>query len=256
MKRGRSGEDDDDVQALLRSTRPSCAIFDLDSTVWNGNCENFSSAAFVGDAEAVDTASGRSLKLFPEVKQCFSLLEQHDVPIGIASASPAAATAARLLRGFGLKYQHSHIAPGRKDTHLKSIASKLKISLAKALFFDDLIHNIRTAENLGVGGIVQVQGDRGATMDDLRRALRRMRDKTKGAALMRAFFHKVPPAASAPPPSTDDDEPVDCAAAPPVSAGGRVSSTSCTQRGDPSAPPPRGPAAPTAAREDEVRRWT
>ena len=51
---------------------------------------------------------------------------------------------------MALKFEHARIAPGKKDVHLKAIAAALNIGLRRALFFDDLPHNIRTAEALGV----------------------------------------------------------------------------------------------------------
>ena len=60
------------------------------------------------------------------------------------------------------------------------------MSLTRALFFDDLPHNIKAAEALGVGGAVQIRG--GLRTDDVRRALRQLRERSKGAAMMRAFL--------------------------------------------------------------------
>jgi len=158
----------------------------------------------LADGEAVDARSGRSLRLFPEVAAIFAAFHECGVPVAIASASPAASTATRLLRGFGLDYAASHIAPGRKDTHLKKIAGELRISLAKAVFFDDLPHNIKTAESLGCLGCVQVgSSSRGVCREDVRLALKRMRERGRGAALMRAWMQPkpAPPAASGPAPS-------------------------------------------------------
>jgi FMN phosphatase YigB (HAD superfamily) len=136
------------------------------------------------------------------VAAIFELLKEHDVPIGVASASPAAATATRLLRGFGLATHHEHIAPGKKDVHLKAIAKALGQPLERALFFDDLAHNIKTAEALGVGGCVLVHG--GLCRDDVRKALRRLRERGRGAAMLRAWMGRAPGAAApSQPPHSD-----------------------------------------------------
>ena len=182
---GASHEQDDDLCALLKAVRPSVAIFDLDSTLWNGNCEAFTEAHITGADEAVNAATGNTLRLFPDVKRIFSVLIEHDVPIGIASASPATATATRLMRSFGLAYGHAHIAPGRKDVHLKGIASKLSVDLKKAIFFDDLPHNLKTAQSLGVS-CVHVKG--GIRIEDVRKGLKVLKERGKQQGAMRAFL--------------------------------------------------------------------
>ena len=53
---------------LIQASQPSVAIFDLDSTLWNGNVENFSAAQITGRSEATDSESGRTLRLFPEAR--------------------------------------------------------------------------------------------------------------------------------------------------------------------------------------------
>ena len=36
---------DHELAALIASVKPSCMIFDLDSTLWNGNCAVFAQSA-------------------------------------------------------------------------------------------------------------------------------------------------------------------------------------------------------------------
>ena len=66
-------------------------------------------------------------RVYPDVFGVFRALRDGGVPIAIASASPAAATAARLLRGFGLAalgVRHSEVRDkgrterGKASTHL------------------------------------------------------------------------------------------------------------------------------------------
>ena len=59
----------------------SAAIFDLDSTLWDGSCENFSAAHVVALGEAVDNGSGKSLRCFPAVHGIFAALKRAKVPI-------------------------------------------------------------------------------------------------------------------------------------------------------------------------------
>ena len=204
--------------------RAAVSRADLDSTLWDGNVESFGGARIVGEGEALDGATGRRLRLYPDVASIFSLLVAHGVPIAIASASPAEGVANRMLRGFGLSSSvgHARIAPGKKDVHLKGIAAALGVDLSRALFFDDLPWNIKTAEALGVGGCVLVKG--GLQMEDVRKGLRKLREHGRGAAMMRAW---MTPAASKSEtdadrvkPSTECCAAVDAAAAP--SAGGGV----------------------------------
>jgi hypothetical protein len=156
--------------------------------VWAGNVEAYQSARVVSASEAVDAVSGRSLRLCEEARSVMEAVEAAGCPIAIASASPAADTALRLLRGFGLPTaRQSEIYPGKKDAHLTAIAAGLHVSLRQALFFDDLRHNIRTAEALGVGGCVQVQRD-GLTAADMRMALAKLRGRGRGAALLRGWL--------------------------------------------------------------------
>ena len=72
-KRKRS-DDAGDIAALLTSARVSVCVFDLDSTLWNGNCEDFGTAHLMGPAE-VALPSGRTLRLFPDVLAICAQLE-------------------------------------------------------------------------------------------------------------------------------------------------------------------------------------
>jgi HAD superfamily phosphatase (TIGR01681 family) len=187
MKRSRPWSDVDVETLALRTARPSAAVFDLDHTLWTGNCEDFQAAHVVSRHEALDTGSGRKLKLFEDVHTIFALLEREGVSVAIASASPARTTAMRLLRGFGLRVAAAEVHPGSKDAHLKAIAAALGAPLDRMLFFDDLAHNIRAAHLVGVGAAVQVR-DGGARLSDLRAACERLRERQRGESLMRGWL--------------------------------------------------------------------
>eukprot|EP00322_Chrysochromulina_rotalis_P015901 CAMPEP_0115880602 /NCGR_PEP_ID=MMETSP0287-20121206/27967_1 /TAXON_ID=412157 /ORGANISM="Chrysochromulina rotalis, Strain UIO044" /LENGTH=213 /DNA_ID=CAMNT_0003336441 /DNA_START=73 /DNA_END=714 /DNA_ORIENTATION=+ len=101
-------------------------------------------------------------------------------------ASPAADTAARLLRSFRLGVAFLQVYPGKKDAHLRAIASHLKRPLDRAIFFDDLPHNIKTAQTLGVGGCVRVQD--GLTTSDVAQGLDMLRQRHRGSLLMRSWL--------------------------------------------------------------------
>ena len=85
MKRARddastssSSSSNDDIAALIASAKPSVVIFDLDSTLWNGNVED--GFRVVGPGEAVGEG-GRTLRLFPDVDAIFRIFNEHSVPI-------------------------------------------------------------------------------------------------------------------------------------------------------------------------------
>ena len=199
MKRTRDAETS--LAESIRAAEPSVAIFDLDSTLWDGNCENFESARMITPEEVVEASSGRSLKLFPDVQKIFAAFHEAGVPIAIASASPASTTAVRLLNSFGLMKHgicRTEVYPGSKNSHLRAIAAALHVPLSSALFFDDLQHNIKAASVLGMNGAVLVRS--GVKQSDVRQALRMLRERGRGAALMRAWMGapKQPPALQLP----------------------------------------------------------
>ena len=165
---------------------------------WNGNCENFADArVLLSPTEMHDPASDRSLSLFPEVASLFGLLAKVGIPIGIASSSSATEVARRLLRSFGLasKIAHAEVHAGRKEPHLRAIASKLRVPLNRTIFFDDLPHNIRDAERLGC---TSVRVNNGLTANDMRCGLQRLGERGRGSALMSSWLRAAPPAPAQP----------------------------------------------------------
>ena len=268
MKRSRSAADSSggavDLATLIAAAAPTVAIFDLDSTLWNGNCEGFTSSHIVAAAEAVDPTSGRSLKLFPDVASIFAAFASSGIPIAIASASPAAQTAAKLLRGFGLNVAHAEVHPGSKDAHLRAIAAALNVNLSRALFYDDLPFNIKAANALGVGAAILVRS--GLCHDDVRRSLKALRERGRGAALMRSWMAKPPAAAasssSAAAPAPVATEPAAApvtpaqSASPPETAESAAPATAAVQPGSAqqpqaSSPGPVGGAASDASQSVE-----
>lgn len=191
-KRPRDANTDDEqsfreLSLLIAKSNVSCAIFDCDMTLVDGNIENFASAQVVADGVATNVSNGRTLHLFKDVPSIVSLLRAANVPLAIASASPARDTAIRLLGQLGVKTATQEIHPGSKHVHLKAIAKTLSVPLDRALFFDDLAFNIKTAESCGIGAAVLVRS-KGLSLADLKTALRKLRDKGRGAAMMRAWM--------------------------------------------------------------------
>ena len=149
----------------------------------------------VSPTEIIDPSSGSSLSLFPDVVGLFEVLAECRVPIGIASSSSATEVASRLLRSFGLTplIRHAEVHAGRKEPHLRAIASKLRVPLNRIIFFDDLPHNIRDAERLG---ITSVHVQNGMTKSDLRCGLQRLGERRRGSALMSSWLKAVPQAST------------------------------------------------------------
>lgn len=150
-------------------------------------CIQFEGARVVGTGEAIHVASGRALRLFRDVPFILNQLAAAGVPLAVASASPASEVARRLLRAFSLpEFGAMEIHPGTKDVHLRAVAATLRVPLNRAIFFDDLSHNIRAAERLGVT-CIHIQAD-GLSKEGLRQALRKLRSNGRGAGLMRAWM--------------------------------------------------------------------
>lgn len=177
-----------DLASLLAVAKPSMVILDLDYTLWRGNCDEFADSRVISSTEATDAKSGKSLHVYPEVHEVFGALVAHSIPIAIASAASAAETATRLLRAFRLPVQSTQIFPGKKDTHLRAIARGLQRSLERAIFLDDLPHNIKTAQSLGVGACVLVKD--GLTVADVATALDALQQRRRGATLMQTWLSR------------------------------------------------------------------
>ena len=180
------------------------AVFDLDGTLWDKNCQNFEQHVRVGKRTIASLSRESHLELFPGVEEIFVALHRVGVPIAIASASPAHVTAKRILHLFGLASLVSqwevyptnrHRKGGQvgdgleivsgKQEHCKRISKEQSCALQKLLFFDDLPQNIRDVSRLGCTSVL-VRG--GIKPRDVIRAIYRMRAHQKGADFMRNYF--------------------------------------------------------------------
>ena len=173
-------------QALVRAApRNVLVVFDLDSTLWDGNCEHFGACHRIALDRVSDGSGFRTLRIFPEVKLVFDALHDARIPVAIASASPATSTAKRLLQLFGLRYEHAEVFAGAKAKHFDRIrtASGRRHSFREMIFFDDLRHV--DVERLGVH-TVRVRGGLKASM--LLEGFKAMSQAQKASGLMRKFF--------------------------------------------------------------------
>jgi len=212
MKRKLSSTDalDAELVALIRESGVEAVVLDLDSTIWNGNCDGFSDFVQVSEQSVCRKSDNRALHLFPDVAPALQALHGAGVLIAIASASPTEGTAHRLLRAFGVSrfISHAVVRPGNKATHLNLIREKLGLrTLQRTLFFDDLEHNIRTVRGLGCTA-VRVRGycsvacsapcnQHGLSALDVSTGLREVQRTQRSADRFKSFFAAPKPPALA-----------------------------------------------------------
>jgi HAD superfamily phosphatase (TIGR01681 family) len=185
----------------IKASKVQLVVLDLDSTIWNGNADSFHDFVQLSDSSVRRRHDSRSLHLFPDVAPALQALHEAGVAIAIASASPAEATALRLLRAFKVFpfISAAVVKPGRKDAHLRTIHSALGLrSMQHTLFLDDLEHNLRTGRALGCT-CVRVTGycgrgcsvpcrQHGMTSNCLLDGLRAMQQTARSAGMLRSFF--------------------------------------------------------------------
>ena len=185
----------------IHSSGVEAVVVDLDSTLWNGNCESFSDFVQISESSVRRKRDERTLSLYPEVAATLQIMHELGVRVAVASASPAEGTALRLLRAFGILpfISKAVIQPGSKSTHLRLIRSSLGLSnFQRTLFVDDLEHNIRTVRAMGCT-CVHVHGycnpacglpctGHGMRSMDIINGLRDMQHSSKSAAIFRSFF--------------------------------------------------------------------
>lgn len=152
-------------------------VFDLDRTLWNGDCQRFSKPA--------------ELQLYPEVPRIIEALNRCGIPWAVASANPNrdrclwllqahgllapgqgfAGIGARLERGADIA---AEVFPGGKRPHLERIKRAVGRPWNSMLFFDDLPWNVQQADKLGAVG---VRVEAGMTVEVLLSGLQRQRER-------------------------------------------------------------------------------
>ena len=142
-------------------------VFDLDRTLWDGDCQSFSTPD--------------SLALYPEVSIIFAALAQCEIPWAVASANPNKRRCLWLLEAHGL-LRHGQEVPaeifsGSKKPHLERVRRAMQRPAASMLFFDDLLWNIREAEKQG--GVAVHLSPPGLSIETLLAGLSRHREHRK-----------------------------------------------------------------------------
>ena len=158
-----------------RATPDAYCVFDLDRTLWSGDCQKFSKP--------------QELKLYPDVPLIFEALRSCGIPWAVASANPSRQRCLWLLQAHGLLAPGqgfagigarlepgaeiaAEIFPGGKKPHLERICRAVGRPWACMLFFDDLSWNVQQAEKLGAVG---VRVEAGLTVEALLSGLERQR---------------------------------------------------------------------------------
>eukprot|EP00933_Yihiella_yeosuensis_P041238 TRINITY_DN35651_c0_g1_i1.p1 TRINITY_DN35651_c0_g1~~TRINITY_DN35651_c0_g1_i1.p1 ORF type:complete len:292 (-),score=68.34 TRINITY_DN35651_c0_g1_i1:41-838(-) len=158
---------------------PEVFVFDLDDTLWRGDIDLTSGPPFLckGVPEAgkngtekkpsgfqVWAKNGETLHPFPDVPDIFDWLEAGERRAAIASATGRGDWAEHLLRQLqtsrdtsfssiaSIKEMHraETVANRSKAVHLRKIAQKAGCELCQMVFFDNMEHNIKDGESVGV----------------------------------------------------------------------------------------------------------
>ena len=169
---------------------------DLDFTLWAGTCIEWPVGSFKAlkrqkgsswetPLRVFDEKEGVFLELHADVPLIFDALRRAGVPIAIASASPAAASANALLRAFGLMGdedggeralavqmgEDEEIREQHKVVHIQKIAEKLDVRCERFLLFDDEPSNVEKVREVLQCSALLVDPAGGLTAETLLRGL-------------------------------------------------------------------------------------
>ena len=129
-------------------------VFDLDFTLWDagGTWCDHRSPPFKVSSKGVSDAQGKIVNLYPDAMEIFQVIEDNNIPMGIASRTEEPEWARRLLELLGIrdKFKYEEIFPGSKVTHFNNLKEKSGIDFDKILFYDDEPRNIDEVSGLGV----------------------------------------------------------------------------------------------------------
>ena len=129
-------------------------VFDLDFTLWDAGgtwCDHLS-PPFKVSSKGVSDARGKIVNLYPDAMEIFQVIEDNNIPMGIASRTEEPEWARRLLELLGIrdKFKYEEIFPGSKVTHFNNLNEKSGIEFSKMIFFDDEPRNTIEVGDLGV----------------------------------------------------------------------------------------------------------
>ena len=206
-----------------RATPDAYCVFDLDRTLWSGDCQKYSKPA--------------DLKLYPDVPRIFEALQSCGIPWAIASANPSRQRCLWLMQAHGLLAPGqgfagtgaglepgaeiaAEIFPGGKKPHLERICRAVGRPWACMLFFDDLSWNVQQAEKLGAVG---VRVEAGLTVEALLSGFERQRAHQQSVGSQQSSMKRWLTGASQPAPKRCGAGGTGGAAAPPQRRPAQVS---------------------------------
>lgn len=129
-------------------------VFDLDFTLWDAGglwCDHLS-APFEKRPQGVFDRHGREIKLYEDVRDILEQLDQHRIPMAVASKTMEAAWAHELLKLHEIDqyFPVKEMYPLSKVNHFRVIHEITQIDYEDMLFFDDEYGNIVDVSALGV----------------------------------------------------------------------------------------------------------
>lgn len=168
------------------STRALVPVFDLDHTIWFGNCDEWPSSGLRrvengpdGRLQVYEPRLGH-LELFPDVPIILQALRSLGAPFAIASASSARESAHALLAAFGLdpsslviemrdpSSDETATTANSKESMLRRLADeRLRVPVETMVLFDDMPEHLKTARGLNAGGRLIDPLTDGLTVDAL-----------------------------------------------------------------------------------------
>jgi len=161
------------LQAFNGDKLPKLAVFDLDYTLWWGDCGKDMQAPYTYCQWAgILDKWGAPANPYADVRGIMATLVDHGIPIAIASRNPDFAEVSNLLRTikFACKkgsmsiydavgnpaYIHAYSSGGcgGKTKHFTALRQVSGVDFSQMIFFDDLEENIHFAERLGITSVL------------------------------------------------------------------------------------------------------
>ena len=112
---------------------------------------------------------GGIVKLYPDAMEIFQVIEDNNIPMGIASRTEEPDWARQLLELLGIrdKFEYEEIFPDSKVTHFNNLKEKSGIKFSKMIFFDYEPRNTIEVGELGVHCSLIRSGINMSTFKDL-----------------------------------------------------------------------------------------
>lgn len=129
-------------------------IFDLDFTLWDagGTWCDCTTPPYRRENSCVIDATGRKIKLYPDVLEIITKLKDENKHMAIASRTEEPEWAKQILNLFEIrsKFDFEEIFPDKKTSHLSNIKKLTDVHFQDMVFFDDEYRNIEDVSLLGV----------------------------------------------------------------------------------------------------------